>query len=102
VLAVVTLSAARWLDRAMPQKNFTEISVRSRRETPLDEAELRAVLAEYDLTGLRLNHCLAGGGTVFELAGAFSGKGVLRLNEVACRLRGDPRVVEFDILPRKD
>jgi hypothetical protein len=29
---------------------------------------------------------------VFELAGAFSGKGVLRLNEVAERLRGDPRV----------
>jgi putative Mg2+ transporter-C (MgtC) family protein len=79
VLAVVTLSAARWLDRTMPQKNFTEIAVRSRRETPLDEAELRAVLAEYDLKGMRLNHCLHDGGTVFELAGAFSGKGSLRL-----------------------
>jgi putative Mg2+ transporter-C (MgtC) family protein len=102
VLTVVTLSAARWLDRALPQKNFTEIAVRSRRETPLDEAELRALLAEYDLTGMRLNHCLHDGGAVFELAGAFSGKGALRLNEVACRLRGDARILEFDILPRKD
>lgn len=102
VLAVMTLSAARWLDRSMPQKNFTEVSVRSRRETPLDEAELRALLAEYDLKGMRLNHCLRDGGAVFELAGAFSGKGSLRLREVAHRLRDDPRVLEFDILPRKD
>ncbi|HWU78644.1 MAG TPA: MgtC/SapB family protein [Caulobacter sp.] len=102
VLAVVTLSAARWLDRTMPQKNFTEVAVRSRRETPLDEAELRALLAEYDLKGERLNHCLHGGGAVFELAGSFSGKGALRLSEVAHRLRDDPRVIEFDILPRKD
>ncbi|USQ96877.1 MgtC/SapB family protein [Caulobacter sp. RL271] len=102
VLAVATLSAARWLDRTVPQKNFTEISVRSRRETPLDEPELRALLAEYDLKGTRLNHCLRDGGTVFELAGPFSGKGALRLREVAHRLRDDPRVVEFDILPRKD
>lgn len=102
VLAVVTLSAARWLDRTMPQTNFAEVAVRSRRETPLDEAELRALLAEYDLTGARLNHCLNGGGAVFELAGSFSGKGALRLREVAHRLRDDPRVLEFDILPRKD
>jgi putative Mg2+ transporter-C (MgtC) family protein len=102
VLAVVTLSAARLLDRTMPQKNFTEVAVRSRRETPLDEPELRALLAEYDLKGERLNHCLHDGGAVFELAGSFSGKGSLRLREVAHRLRADPRVIEFDILPRKD
>lgn len=102
VLAVVTLSAARWLDRTMPQKNFTEISVRSRRETPLDEPELRTILADYDLKGTRLNHCLREGGAVFELAGSFSGKGALRLREVAHRLRDDPRILEFDILPRKD
>ena len=102
VLAVATLSAARWLDRNLPQKNYTEISVRSRRDTPLDEAELRTVLAEYDLKGQRLDHRLRDGGAVFELAGSFSGKGNLRLTDVAHRLRSDPRVVEFDILPRKD
>lgn len=102
VLAVATLSAARWLDQSLPQKNYTEIVVRSRRETPLDEEELRRVLAEYDLKGQRLNHRLRDGGAVFELAGPFSGKGALRLREVADRLRSDPRVVEFDILPRKD
>ena len=102
VLAVVTLSAARWLDRSLPQMNFTEIRVRSRRDAPLDEPELRAVLAEYDLKGARLDHSLTAGGAVFALAGSFSGKGALRLREVAHRLREDPRVVEFDILPRKD
>ena len=102
VLAVLVLSVARWLDRSMPQKNFTEISVRSRRETPVDEDELRDLLREYELKGQGLNHRLRAGGTVFELAGSFSGKGALRLAEVAHRLRQDPRIVEFDILPRKD
>ncbi|MCK5910213.1 MAG: MgtC/SapB family protein [Caulobacter sp.] len=101
VLAVVTLSAARWLDRSLPQTNYTEIIVRSRRETPLDEEELRRLLTDYDLKGQRLNHRLRDGGAVFELAGPFSGNGALRLREVAHRLRSDPRVVEFDILPRK-
>ena len=102
VLAVVTLSAARWLDRSLPQTNYTEIIVRSRGETPLDEEALRRVLGEYDLKGQRLSQRLREGGAVFELAGPFSGKGALRLREVADRLRSDPRVVEFDILPRKD
>ncbi|MEH0195368.1 MgtC/SapB family protein [Caulobacter sp. CCNWLY153] len=102
VLSVVVLSAARWLDRHMPQKNYAEIAVRFRREALVDEAQLRGLLATFELEGGRINQRLIGGGALFELAGSFSGKGTLRLGELARRLEEDQRVVEFDILPRKD
>ena len=102
VLTLVVLSAARFLDKTLPQRNFVEIVVRSRRETPLDEAQVRAVAGDYDLKGERLDHRLRDGGAIVELSGSFSGKGALRLIDLAERLRGDPRIVEFDILPRKD
>ena len=102
VLTLVVLSAARFLDKTLPQRNFVEIVVRSRRETPLDEAQVRAVAGDYDLKGERLDHRLREGGAIVELSGSFSGKGALRLIDLAERLRGDPRIVEFDILPRKD
>ncbi len=102
VLSVVVLSAARWLDRHMPQKNYADIAVRFRREALVDEAQLRGLLASFELEGGRINQRLIGGGALFELAGSFSGKGTLRLGELARRLEEDQRVVEFDILPRKD
>jgi putative Mg2+ transporter-C (MgtC) family protein len=102
VLSLVVLSAARWLDRHMPQKNFAEITVRSRREAVIDEPELRRMLGDFDLEGARIRQKLADGGAVFELSGPFSGRGVLRLEALCDLLRRDPRVLEFDIQPRKD
>jgi putative Mg2+ transporter-C (MgtC) family protein len=102
VLTLAVLSAARLLDKHLPQKNFVEIVVRSRRETLVDEAQFRAIAVGCDLKGERLDHRLRDGGAIIELSGSFSGKGALRLTDLAERLRGDPRVLEFDILPRKD
>ena len=102
VLSLIVLSGARWLDRHMPQKNFAEITVRSRRENVIDEAELRRILRAFDLEGAHIHHSLGDGGTMFELAGPFSGQGVLKLDALSAALQADPRVVEFDILPRKD
>jgi putative Mg2+ transporter-C (MgtC) family protein len=102
ILTVAVLSAARLLDKHLPQKNFAQVAVRSRRETLVGEGELRDILARFDLTGARLSQRLVDGGAVFELAGPISGKGLLRLSELAEDLRGDPRVLEFDILPIKD
>jgi putative Mg2+ transporter-C (MgtC) family protein len=101
-LSLLVLSGARWLDRHMPQKNFAEITVRSRRDSVVDEAELRAILRGFDLEGARINQRLCDGGAAFELAGPFSGKGVLKLEALSAALRADRRVVEFEILPRKD
>jgi putative Mg2+ transporter-C (MgtC) family protein len=58
ILTVAVLSAARLLDKHLPQKNFVEIAVRSRRETLVDEGEFRASLGGCDLKGARLiNDC---------------------------------------------
>ena len=102
VLSLVVLSSARWLDRHMPQKNFAEISVRSRREALIDEPELRRLLEGFGLEGARVCQKLADGGAAFELSGVFSGRGALRLDALSDLLRADPRVLEFDIQPRKD
>jgi putative Mg2+ transporter-C (MgtC) family protein len=102
VLTLVVLSAARFLDKTLPQRNFVDLVVRSRREALVDEAEFRAIAGGCDLKGARLDHRLRDGGAIIELSGSFSGKGALRLTDLAERLRGDPRVLEFDILPRKD
>jgi putative Mg2+ transporter-C (MgtC) family protein len=102
VLSLLVLSLARWLDTHMPQKNYAEIVVRSRREAVIDEAELRRLTATFGLKGARLDQRLVQGGIAFELAGPFSGQGTLRLDALSERLRADARVVEFDIRPRKD
>jgi putative Mg2+ transporter-C (MgtC) family protein len=80
VLSLVVLSAPAGWTSHMPQKNFAEITVRSRREAVIDEAELRRMLAAFDLEGARVCQKLAEGGAVFELSGPFSGRGVLRLD----------------------
>lgn len=102
VLSLIVLSVARWLDKHMPQKNYAEITVRSRRAAVIDEPELRSLLETFDLKGARLDQRLVDGGTVFELAGPFASPGEPKLEALAAALRADPRVVEFDILPRKD
>jgi len=102
LLTLALLSSARWLDRHMPQENFAEVIVRSRREAVIDEDEMRRLLKAFDLEGGRVSQSLVDGGAVFELSGPFSGRGVLRLDELSSALRADPRVLEFDIQPRKD
>jgi putative Mg2+ transporter-C (MgtC) family protein len=102
VLSLAVLSGARWLDRHMPQKNFAEITVRSRREAVIDQTELLRLLKTFDLDGVRVRQTLARDGAVFELSGPFSGRGVLRLDALSEALRADSRVLEFDIQPRKD
>lgn len=102
VLTLVMLSAARWLDRHLPQRNYAEIAVRFRREALVDEAQLRGLFALYEMESGRISQRLIEGGTLFELSGSFSGRGTLRLGELARRLEEDARVVEFEILPRKD
>jgi putative Mg2+ transporter-C (MgtC) family protein len=68
----------------------------------IDEPELLRLLKGFDLEGARVRQKLTDGGTVLELSGPFSGRGVLRLDALSEALRSDPRVREFDIQPRKD
>jgi len=102
LIALLVLSAARFLDHRLPQKSFAEIRVRSQRGTILREGDFRDLMLGFDMKGARLNQRLVEGGTIFELSGMFSGRDALPLSAVADRLRDDPRVIEFDILPRKD
>lgn len=102
VIALLVLAPFQWLNQRMPQENIADIAVRSRRSDPLDEAQFRALAKEFGLWGSVINHRLCGEGAVVELSGSFRGRGVLAIDALAKRLSADPRVIEFDLLPRKD
>lgn len=102
LIALLVLVPFKWFNRHMPQQNLAEIAVRSRRVGAMDEAQFRALLGEFDVTGEVITHRLREGGALIELSGTFRGKGALPIDALAKRLAADPRVVEFDLLPRKD
>jgi putative Mg2+ transporter-C (MgtC) family protein len=102
VIALLVLAPSQWLTRRLPQENILDLAVRVRRDDPLDEAHLRALVHEFGLWGSVVNHRQRDGGAIVELSGSFRGKGVLPIDALAKRLAADPRVVEFDLLPRKD
>ena len=102
VIALLVLAPFQWLDRRMPQQNIAELTVRTRRADPLDEAQFRAMTHEFGLRGSVITHRLREAGAIVELSGSFRGQGVLPIDALAKRLAADPRVVEFDLLPRKD
>jgi putative Mg2+ transporter-C (MgtC) family protein len=102
IIALLVLAPFQWLNRRMPQQNIADIAVRSRRADPLDEAQLRELVGAFRMTGTVIHHRLIDGGAVVELSGTFHGPGVLAVDGLSKRLAADPRVVEFDLLPRKD
>lgn len=100
--ALLVLTLFQRLNHRMPQQNIADIAVRFRRSDAMDEAQLRAVAAEFHMKGAVILHRLKAGGEVIELAGTFRGPGVLAIDALAKRLAADPRVIEFDLEPRKD
>ncbi len=102
VIALLVLAPFQWLNKRMPQENIADIAVRTRRSDALDETQFRALAKEFGLWGSVINHRLRDEGAVVELSGSFRGKGVLAIDAFAKRLTADPRVIEFDLLPRKD
>ena len=102
LIALVVLVPFKWFNRNMPQQNLAEIAVRSRRDGAMDEAQLRALLAEFGIVGQVMTQRLRDGGAVIELSCAVQGRGALAIDALAKRLAADPRMVEFDLLPRKD
>lgn len=101
-IALLVLVPFKWFNKRMPQQNLAEIAVRSRRTDAMDEGQLRALAQEFGMTGTVISQRLCAGGDLIELGGSFRGKGVLPIDALAKKLAADPRVVEFDLLPRKD
>ena len=102
VIALLVLAPFQWLNKRMPQENIVDLAVRARRSDPIDEPQLRKLTGEFGLWGSVINHRQRQDGAIVELSGSFRGKGVLPIDALAKKLAADPRVVEFDLLPRKD
>jgi putative Mg2+ transporter-C (MgtC) family protein len=102
VVALAVLTLFQRFNHSMPQQNIADIAVRFRRSDAMDEAQFRAVAAEFHMKGAVILHRLRAGGEVIELSGTFRGPGKLPIDALAKRLAADPRVIEFDLEPRKD
>lgn len=102
LIALLVLVPIQRLSSRLPQQSLAEIAVRCRSSDPLDETAFRTLIAEYGLAGSVINHRLRDAGAILEMSGSFRGDGELAVDALAKRLAADPRIVEFDLLPRKD
>lgn len=100
VLALMVLSVFRLFDKVMPSQSVVDLTVRFRRQGAPDEAELQATLSEMKLKVKRLAHRLTDQGTVVEYAATVASSGKHKGQDLAGRLQGDPRVLEYAIEPR--
>jgi putative Mg2+ transporter-C (MgtC) family protein len=102
VATLIVLAGLRLLDEKLPHIAILDVAIRYRREAALPEAAFRALADELGLDLSAIAHKLLEQGKVIELAATLRGKGPLRTETLAERLCADERVLEFEILPRKD
>jgi putative Mg2+ transporter-C (MgtC) family protein len=101
-VTLVVLALLRGLDRIMPRIAMVETTVRYRRETPISEAEFRALAQGVGLSGARPRRRLLDRGETAEIAMTLRGSDEDATEALADRLSADPRVLEFEILPRNE
>jgi putative Mg2+ transporter-C (MgtC) family protein len=99
---LVVLAAFRWFDSNVPQISIVDVAVRYRRSAAVSEAEFRRLVEDLKLRHSAISHRLIQGGEVIELSATLRGKSGVATGELADRLCADPRVVEFEVLPRND
>jgi putative Mg2+ transporter-C (MgtC) family protein len=102
VATLLVLAAFRWLDRTVPRIEIVDVAVRYRRGATAPEAEFRKLMDALKLTCSPISHRLIQGGEVVELASTLRGRDRDLTRELAERLCGDERVVEFEVVPRND
>ncbi len=102
VTTFVVLSLLRWVDETMPKTTIMDVEVRYRRGEWLPEPEFRALVTELGLHPSVIGHRLLSGGDLISIATTLRGSNAARTEALSARLCADPRVVEFEILPRAD
>jgi putative Mg2+ transporter-C (MgtC) family protein len=102
IVTVLVLSGFRLLDERMPHISLIDVAVRYRRETASPEAEFRQLISDLGLKAAAISHRLLHKGEVIELGATLRGRSPHDAQALSTRLCADPRVFEFEVLPRKD
>jgi putative Mg2+ transporter-C (MgtC) family protein len=99
---LLVLAGLRVVDRRLPHIAVFDMAVRYRRDEAMPEGAFHEMVGDLKLEFTGISHKLIDRGQVVELAGTLRGRGPVPTDLLARRLRGDDRVLEFEITPRKD
>jgi putative Mg2+ transporter-C (MgtC) family protein len=100
VLTLMVLAFLRWADVVMPGQQIVDVVVRYRREQAIGEAQFRSEIEAMGFKVRGIRHQLMEAGAVVELASPLRASRSAELPNLAERLMANPRVLEFQILPR--
>jgi putative Mg2+ transporter-C (MgtC) family protein len=101
-VTLAVLAGLRVLDAHLPRRAEADVRVRYLRDRALDEAGLRALLTEFDLSCKGITYRLAEEGRVIEHTVRVNAAAPLGTGALAVRLETMPEVLEFDIAPHDD
>ncbi len=100
LITVVVLAVLRWCDDRFPSRQTVDAAVRYRRSDAISESEFKADVKELGFTAPLVRPRLLAGGPGLELASPLRAPSTASVAALAERLGGDPRVIEFELLPR--
>ncbi len=101
VLTLLTLAALRLIDEVIPQQATAWLAVRFRREGAPSGAELKAQLRGLKVRNSTFSHRLLDRGEMVEHSANVRAKSWKDIDAMMDALGKDPRVLEFELLPRK-
>jgi putative Mg2+ transporter-C (MgtC) family protein len=102
VATLLVLAAFRLLDKRVPRISILDVAVRYRRGEAAAEQEFRSLTKALKLHPSSMSHRLIAGGEIIEIGATLRGDADCDAGVLAKHLCADPRVVEFEVLPRND
>ena len=102
LVALAVLTLLRVLEEQIAHYRLLDVAVRFRSEEAVTPDEFRGLAREAGLSCGPVRHRLMEQGRLVEIAGVLQGRKRTHSEDLAATLRGDARVVEFDITPRNE
>jgi putative Mg2+ transporter-C (MgtC) family protein len=102
LLTFGTLSLFRWIETIMPSLYYARVELRFRREDPLAETDLNALMAQHGFTVANISYQVGNDGQFFEYQMTARTRDKNNYPLLAAALTGMPRVTEFRIHPTGD
>ncbi|MES2033259.1 MAG: MgtC/SapB family protein [Pseudomonadota bacterium] len=102
LLTLFTLRVLHLIDRRLPQREMAELLIRYRRDQAPDIAVERKRLQDLNLAPTAFSARLLQEGQVVEHGSTVIGGSMDQIDGLVRVLRGDPAVLEFEIIPRNN
>ncbi len=102
IVALVTLSLFRWIERVLPSFQYAGLSISTMSTDPMPEEKLGHLLEKHKINGVNTSYQLEEGGKVFRYQMVIRTRNVDAFRRLADTLRQMQEVREFSITPTGD